>query len=119
MAMHRTDRINEEYKHTVAQILRDIKDPRVPVMTSIIGVSVTPDLKFAKIAVSIMADEQQTKEAIKALNNAKGFVRKEVSNRMKIRYSPEITFVADSSIEYGAHIQSLLKKIESDGQDKK
>lgn len=112
MANHRSDRINEEYKHTVAQIIKELKDPRIPVMTSVIGVRVTPDQKYAKVAVSVMGDADTQKTAIKALNSAKGFVRREVALRMKLRGSPEINFVADDSIEYGTHINSILKQIE-------
>ena len=114
MAKHRADRINEEYKHTVASVIRELKDPRIPMMTSVIGVRVTPDLKYAKVAVSVMGDEAVEKDALKALNAAKGYVRREVSQRMKLRASPEISFVIDNSIEYGAHIQNILKMIEKE-----
>ncbi len=111
MAKFRRDRINEEYKSALASVIRELKDPRIPVMTSVITVSVTPDQKFAKANISVMGDAETVKAAIKALNSAKGFIRREVASRINMRLAPEITFVADGSIEYGAHIAKLLKEV--------
>ncbi len=112
MAKFRRDKINEEYRAALASVIRELKDPRIPVMTSVVTVSVTPDQKFARANISVMGDAQQVKDAMKALNAAKGFVRREVASRIKMRLAPEITFVLDGSIEYGAHIAKLLKEVE-------
>ncbi len=111
MAKFRRDRINEEYKSALASVIRELKDPRIPVMTSVVTVSVTPDQKFAKANISVMGDAATVKEAIKALNSAKGFIRREVASRISMRLAPEINFVADGSIEYGAHIAKLLQEV--------
>ena len=112
MAKFRRDKINEEYRNALASVIRELKDPRIPVMTSVVTVSVTPDQKFARANISVMGDAQTVKDAMKALNAAKGFVRREVASRIKMRLAPEITFVLDGSIEYGAHIAKLLKEVE-------
>lgn len=112
MAKFRRDKINEEYRNALASVIRELKDPRIPVMTSVVTVSVTPDQKFARANISVMGDAQTVKDAMKALNAAKGFIRREVASRIKMRLAPEITFVLDGSIEYGAHIAKLLKEVE-------
>lgn len=118
MANYRGSRINEEMKREIAQVIRELKDPRIPVMTSVVAVNVTPDLKFAKVFVSIMGGEAEVKDAVKGLNSAAGFVRREIGARMKLRITPEIHFEADDSISYGAHISKLLNDIEGKSHDK-
>ena len=105
----RTDRISEEVRRELASIIRDMKDPRIPIMTSVIKVSVTKDLKFAKASISIMGDEKTKKDAFAALKAGSGFIRREIGHRLNLRNTPEFTFVEDNSIEYGAHIDQILK----------
>ncbi len=107
----RTDRISEEVKRELSSILREIKDPRLPMMTSVVAVSVTKDLKFAKAYISVMGTDEQKKEAFSALKSASGFIRREVGHRLNLRNTPEFTFVVDDSIEYGAHINEILKEL--------
>lgn len=107
----RTDRISEEVKRELGSILREIKDPRLPMMTSVVAVSVTKDLKFAKAYISVMGTDEQKKEAFSALKSASGFIRREVGHRLNLRNTPEFTFVVDDSIEYGAHINEILKEL--------
>ena len=111
MPNYRRERINDEMKKELAVILRDIKDPRVANnFVSVTAVDVTPDLKFAKIYFSaIMGDKKEIK---KGLVSASGFVRKRLAETLSLRVTPELTFEPDDSIEYGSHINSLLKKIE-------
>ena len=111
MPNYRRERINDEMKKELAVILRDIKDPRVANnFVSVTTVDVTPDLKFAKIYFSaIMGDKKEIK---KGLVSASGFVRKRLAETLNLRVTPELTFEPDDSIEYGSHINSLLKKIE-------
>lgn len=111
MPNYRRERINDEMKKELAVILRDIKDPRVANnFVSVTAVDVTPDLKFAKIYFSaIMGDKKEIK---KGLVSASGFVRKRLAETLNLRVTPELTFEPDDSIEYGSHINSLLKKIE-------
>jgi len=110
MATNRINRINEEVRRELSDILRDLKDPRVPMMTSVVSVSVTADLRYATVYVSIFGNEEEKKNALKALKNAAGFVRRELGHRLNLRYTPEIIYKEDSSIAHGARINELLHK---------
>lgn len=107
----RTDRISEEVRKHLSDIIRELKDPRIPLMTSVVSVSVTKDLKYAKAYVSIMGDEETKKEALKGLKSAAGFIRKEIGARVLLRALPEFHFELDNSIEHGAHINELLQSV--------
>lgn len=107
----RTDRISEEIKKHLSDIIRELKDPRIPFMTSVVSVSVTKDLKYAKVYVSVMGDEETKKEAIKGLKSAAGFIRKEIGERVLLRALPQFAFELDNSIEHGAHINELLQSV--------
>ena len=107
----RTDRVSEEIKRELSAIIRDLKDPRLPQMVSVFSVRVTKDLKFAKANISVMGDEKTKKDAFAALQRAAGDIKKEVSKRLNLRQTPDFTFVEDDSIEYGAHIEELLKNL--------
>ena len=102
-------RISEEVKKEISSIIHnDLKDPRLPDMVSIISCNVTKDLRFAKVFVSVLGDEQQKKNAISALKSAAGFIRRELGHRLQLRYTPEIHFELDTSIEHGIYINKLL-----------
>lgn len=107
----RTDRISEEVKRELSAVIRELKDPRIPIMTSVVAVRVTKDLKFAKAHISIMGDDKVKSDAVAALKSAGGFIRREIGHRLNLRNTPEFTFVADDSIEYGAHINEILKEL--------
>ena len=113
-AYNRIDRISEEIKRELSMVIRDLKDPRLPNMVSVVNVSVTKDLKYAKAYISIMGTPDEKKEALKALKSAAGFIRREIGSRIKLRCVPEFSFAEDTSIEYGAHINDLLNKLNSD-----
>lgn len=105
----RTNRIAEEMKKEISNILQnDIKDPRLPKLVSIMAVNVTRDLRYAKVFVSVLGKEEEKKEALKGLKSAAGFIRREVGHRMDIRYSPELLFEIDSSIERGVYMSKLI-----------
>ena len=111
MANYRRGRINDEMQKEVAVILREVKDPRVAnAFISITAAEVTPDLKYAKIYYSAMRGEP--KEVRLGLKSSAGFIRRQVAQRLNLRVTPELSFVEDTSIAYGAHIQSLLSSIE-------
>jgi ribosome-binding factor A len=111
MAKYRRDRINVEMVRELAAILREIKDPRVTDnFVSITAADVTPDLKFAKVYFSAMTGDKR--EIRRGLMSASGFIRKRLAETLNLRQTPELAFVADESIEYGAHINELLNKIE-------
>lgn len=111
MAKERINRINEELHREIAGIVRELKDTRIPVMTSVVGVSVTNDLSYAKVYVSVMGNDEVQENALAGLRSAAGFVRREVGRRVQIRHTPEILFELDHSIEHGAHINDILKKL--------
>ena len=107
--MDRIDRISGEMQRVISGIIREtVKDPRIPLMTSITACKVTKDLKYAKIYVSIMGDADVKKEAMKALKNSAGFIRREVASKMNLRQTPELNFELDESIEMGAHITAVI-----------
>ena len=111
-AYNRIDRISEEVKKELSFVIRDLKDPRLKTnMVSVVNVSVTKDLRFAKAYISVLGDEGAKKGAIDALKGAAGFIRKEIGHRIDLRYTPEFNFVLDDSIEYGSHISEVLKNL--------
>lgn len=111
MAQNRIHKINDQLMREISLILRELKDSRIPLMTSVVKVDATPDLRYAKVYVSVMGDEVVKANAIAALGKASGFVRREVGTRMKIRYTPELIFALDDSIEHGAKINQILKEV--------
>jgi ribosome-binding factor A len=93
----------------VAEILQtQLKDPRLPLVTCT-RVSVTNDLKSAKLYVSVLGDESQRKRAMKVLDGATGYVRRLLAERLGLRAAPEVRFVFDPSIEYGIRLDELLR----------
>ena len=109
--MARIDKINEEVRRELANIIRELKDARIPMMTSVVSVSVTNDLRYAKAYISVMGDEAAQKKAIEGLKSAAGYVRREMGRRVDLRYTPEFIFELDRSIEHGAHIEKLLRDV--------
>ena len=109
MASNRIGRINEEIQRELAQQLRLLKDPRVQkTMVSITHVDTTPDLRYAKVYISVL-DKTQEKDVLKGLKSASGFLRRELGRSLQLRYTPELQFIADDSIAYGAHILEVLR----------
>lgn len=111
MAKERINKINEEVRRELSAILREVKDSRIPMMTSIVAVNVTNDLSYAKVYVSIIGDESVQKKALEGLKSAAGFMRREVGRRISIRHTPELIFEIDHSIEHGAHINEVLSSL--------
>ncbi len=109
--MARIDKINTEVMRELSTVIRDLKDSRIPVMTSVVAVHVTNDLRYAKAYISVMGDEATKKKAMDGLNSASGFIRREIGRRVNLRYAPEFVFELDNSIEHGSHIDKLLKNI--------
>lgn len=109
MSAIRTDRMNEEVRKTLSGIIREMKDPRILPVTSLMDVSVTQDLKYAKVKVSVYGEDQAACEAcVDALNHAAGFLSRELGARMRIRAVPALTFLLDDSIAYSVHIAKIL-----------
>ena len=116
MAKYRKSRINEEIQKEMTVILRKVKDPRVSdAFISVTAADCTADLKYAKIYYSaLMGDAKETAKGLKA---ATGFIRRELARSLTLRITPELTFLPDSSISYGAHIASILEGLEITPED--
>ena len=116
MANNRIGRINEEIQRELASLIRTVKDPRVHGLVSITAVETTPDLRYAKIFVSVL-DRSDVNEVIKGLKSAAGYLRRGLGSALSLRYTPELVFARDDSIDKGAHILEVLKDIErKDGE---
>ena len=110
----RYDRINEEIKKALSEIVRDMKDPRISPMTSVVSVQVAPDLKTCKAYISVLGDEQEQERTMEGLASALGFIRRELAATLNLRNTPEITFIADQSIGYGV---DMIHRIETVAQE--
>ena len=111
MASNRINRINEEIQKELSSLLRTVKDPRVQdCMISVTRVETTPDLRYTKVYVSFL-QEEKAKEAMKGLQSAGGWIRRQLGTNLKLRYSPEIVWALDDSITYGAHMLNLINSL--------
>ncbi len=111
MAKYRRGRINDEIQKEMTAILRKVKDPRISdAFISITAADCTADLKYAKIYYSALRGDP--KEIAKGLKTAAGFIRRELARSLNLRMTPELTFIPDSSIAYGAHISSILNSLD-------
>lgn len=117
MANRRNSRLSGEMKKVISEIIRaDVKDPRISDLMSVTDVHVTEDLKYAKIYISDYHDLEQT---LSALQSAKGFIRKEIGKRIKMRIIPELIFIKDDSIEKGLYMSSLINKVMEEEKNRK
>lgn len=124
MASNRIGRINEEIQRELSEQLRRLKDPRVSQtgMVSVTRVDTTGDLRYARVYISVL-DKSQEKDVLKGLKSAAGFLRRELGRTLQLRYTPELQFLPDDSIQHGAHILEMLWDIErreeqrSDGEE--
>ena len=111
MANNRIGRINEDIQREMSALIRNVKDPRVSGMISVTAVETTPDLKFAKIYISVL-DKSDVAQVLKGLKSASGYLRRELGRTLNLRNTPELTFVRDDSIDKGAHILDMLRNPE-------
>lgn len=110
--MERTDRIEEEIKKIVSVIIdRELKDPRLDGLISVTKVTVSKDLKYCKIFVSMLGTKDK-EAAMAALESGAGYVRREVGSKVRMHSTPEIKFEFDDSMEYGAHIQNIINGLD-------
>jgi len=111
MASNRINRINEEIQKELSSLLRTVKDPRVQdTMISITRVETTPDLRYTKVYVSFL-QEDKAQGAMKGLQSAAGFLRRQLGSNLKLRYAPEIVWSLDDSITYGAKMLNLINSL--------
>lgn len=110
----RIEKLQELIKQEMSKmLLRELKDPRIGFVT-VTDVEMTGDLREAKIYVSVMGGSEQVKSSLEGLNSALGFIRREIGQRVRLRFTPEISFALDTSLDYGDHIQKLLLQVEGD-----
>jgi len=106
--MDRTERIAEEIKKVISEMIQnELKDPRVKGLISVTKVMLTKDLKFCKIYISVLGANKD--EVLLGIKSGAGYMRKELGSRIQIRIVPELQFVIDDSLEYGAHIDKVIK----------
>lgn len=112
MASYKIGRIAGDMQRNLADIFRDLKDPRISQLLSIVKVDVSGDLSYAKVYVSAIEGFEKSKESVKGLTSAGGYIKRELSARMKMRKMPELKFIADNSIEHGADIARIIDDFE-------
>ena len=112
MTSYRTDQVGEQVREEIMSIIRrDLKDPRIG-FVSITGVRMSPDLRQARVRISVLGDKDQKKASLQGLISAKGLIRHELGRRLQnLKFSPELRFELDPSIEYSVHINELLKAV--------
>ena len=112
MASNKLARTNDDIQLVLSKLLRDIKDPRIQQgMISVTRVETTGDLRYSKVWLSVLG-MQNEKEFKKGLKSAGGWLRRELGNTLKLRYTPELVFEVDHSIEYGAHINQVISSLD-------
>lgn len=104
-------RINAEVQKELCNIIRELKDPRIGIMTSVTAVEVAPDLKTCKAYISVLGGEEQQKDTIKGLKSAEGFVRRQLARNLNLRNTPELKFILDQSIEYGVNMSKMIADV--------
>jgi ribosome-binding factor A len=111
---HRANRVGEQLKKELTEIIgRKIKDPRIGFVT-VTDVEVTGDLQQAKVFISVLGGDEQKENTLKGLAKAKGFIRSEIGQRIRLRKTPEIIFEFDESVVYGNRIENLLHQLHSE-----
>lgn len=113
MAGFKIDRVSSDIKNALSQLLRDVKDPRVSQMLSIVKLDVSGDMSYANVYVSAIEGKETTEESVKALNkSAAGYLRRELGRALKLRKVPELRFIADDSIIESARISKIIENFD-------
>ncbi|WP_048602457.1 30S ribosome-binding factor RbfA [Rubeoparvulum massiliense] len=116
MSKVRTQRIAEQMKKELGQLIQyELKDPRVGFVT-VTGVEVSSDLQLAKVYVSVMGSQEEKETTLLGLDKSKGFLRKELGQRIQLRHTPELQFRLDESLDYGSHIDKILQDLHDKGE---
>ncbi len=105
-------RINEEVLRELSNIIRmEVKDPRVSSLTSVTACEVAPDLKTAKVYISVLGDEKEMQDTMAGLKSSAGYIRKLLAKNVNLRNTPELTFILDESIAYGVRMSKLIDEV--------
>ncbi|MCI1268366.1 MAG: 30S ribosome-binding factor RbfA [Ruminococcus sp.] len=111
MPNFKNSRLAEDIKREMTAIIRELKDPRIAPMTSIVRVELSGDMSHCKIFVSCIEGLETAKQSVKGLESGEGFIKRELFHRLKMRKCPELKFIADDSIAHSAEINKMLKEI--------
>ena len=112
---NRMTRVNDEITKELANIIRgELKDPRIGVMTSVLRVETTQDLKYCKIFISVLGNDEEKKEVMKGLKSDSGYIRHLLAERINLRITPELMFRLDDSVEYGIKMSKLIEQISNE-----
>ena len=117
MPSYKSSRNNEDIRRELCAILRTLKDPRISPLLSVVRVDVANDLSYATCYVSCLEGMEKTKESVKGLKSASGYIRRELGHALTLRHTPELRFVADDSIEHSARINRILSEVITDTPD--
>lgn len=119
MAVKRTDRLNSLLKEVISEVIRrDVRNPHVTELVTVTRVQITPDLRHAKVLISVIGSEQDKVETIEALNSAAGFIAVQASHKVVIRYFPELKFTLDDSVDKHMQIEELLDKLNKERESR-
>ena len=111
---NRMQKVDEEFKREISKIIDlDLKNPNITGLISVTKVKTSPDLKTAKVFISILGSKSK-KNTLEGIKNASGFIRTELAKRVNLRYTPELKFEEDETLEYGARIDNILKELKKD-----
>lgn len=108
---NKNKRINGEVMKVISEALRYSKDPRISPMTSVMDVEVAPDLKTCKVWVTVMGDDEDRQRTAEGLKSATGYVRSTLAKELNMRYTPEIRFIMDDSIEYAINMSKKIEEV--------
>lgn len=111
-------RINAEVQKELSNIIRnEIKDPRIHPMTSVVMAEVTTDLKYCKVHISVLGDEEAQKNTMQGLKSAAPYIRRQLASSVNLRNTPELTFILDQNIEYGVRMAGLIDKVAKEDRE--
>lgn len=112
MASFKSSRLGEDIKRELTAVLRELKDPRIAPMTTIVRTELSNDMSHCKVYVSCFEGIEKTQNSVKGLESASGYIKRELFSRLHMRKCPELRFIADNSIEHSAEINQIIKNFE-------
>ena len=119
MRQNRAARVGDEIQKVISQLLlTEVKDPRIPMMTSVMEVRMSSDLTHATVFLSVYGSQQEKRECMEAVNRASGFIRSQIAKRIKLRVAPELHFKLDESIEKGMDLMNLIDRTIKEDQER-
>ncbi|MCR5654510.1 MAG: 30S ribosome-binding factor RbfA [Lachnospiraceae bacterium] len=104
-------RVNSEVMKVLAEIIRELKDPRVGMLTSVVDVQISPDLKTGKVWISSYGDAEEQARCLEGIKSAEGFIRNRLAKELNLRNTPQLTFIMDDSIAYGVSMSKKIREV--------